>query len=65
MTSSRGLAPGLAGPGTVLVKPRGVPHAFWNPTDQPEAARNHLTSRGRVRRALEALSVLAADADRE
>ncbi len=24
-----------AGPGTVLVKPRGVPHAFWNPTDQP------------------------------
>jgi quercetin dioxygenase-like cupin family protein len=23
-----------AGPGTVLVKPRGVPHAFWNPTDQ-------------------------------
>ena len=25
----------VAGPGTVLVKPRGVPHAFWNPTDQP------------------------------
>lgn len=24
-----------AGPGAVLVKPRGVPHAFWNPTDQP------------------------------
>ena len=24
-----------AAPGTVLVKPRGVPHAFWNPTDQP------------------------------
>jgi mannose-6-phosphate isomerase-like protein (cupin superfamily) len=24
-----------AGPGTVLVKPRGVPHAFWNPADQP------------------------------
>lgn len=24
-----------AGPGTVLVKPRGVPHAFWNPGDQP------------------------------
>jgi quercetin dioxygenase-like cupin family protein len=22
-------------PGTVLVKPRGVPHAFWNPGDQP------------------------------
>jgi len=21
--------------GAVLVKPRGVPHAFWNPTDQP------------------------------
>ncbi len=24
-----------AGPGAVVVKPRGVPHAFWNPTDQP------------------------------
>lgn len=24
-----------AGPGSVLVKPRGVPHAFWNPADQP------------------------------
>lgn len=24
-----------AGPGAVLVKPRGVPHAFWNPADQP------------------------------
>jgi quercetin dioxygenase-like cupin family protein len=24
-----------ATPGTVLVKPRGVPHAFWNPGDQP------------------------------
>jgi mannose-6-phosphate isomerase-like protein (cupin superfamily) len=25
----------VAGPGDVLVKPRGVPHAFWNPADQP------------------------------
>lgn len=24
-----------AGPGCVVVKPRGIPHAFWNPTDQP------------------------------
>jgi mannose-6-phosphate isomerase-like protein (cupin superfamily) len=24
-----------AEPGAVLVKPRGVPHAFWNPGDQP------------------------------
>jgi mannose-6-phosphate isomerase-like protein (cupin superfamily) len=24
-----------ATPGSVLVKPRGVPHAFWNPTDEP------------------------------
>jgi quercetin dioxygenase-like cupin family protein len=24
-----------AGPGTVVVKPRGIPHAFWNSTDQP------------------------------
>ena len=24
-----------AGPGALVVKPRGVPHAFWNPTDAP------------------------------
>lgn len=24
-----------AGPGSVVVKPRGIPHAFWNPTDAP------------------------------
>ena len=24
-----------AGPGAVLIKPRGVPHAFWNPSDLP------------------------------
>src|SRR5947209_1273676 len=24
-----------AGPGEIVVKPRGVPHAFWNPTDEP------------------------------
>jgi mannose-6-phosphate isomerase-like protein (cupin superfamily) len=24
-----------AGRGAVLVKPRGVPHAFWNPSDEP------------------------------
>jgi quercetin dioxygenase-like cupin family protein len=24
-----------AGPGSVVVKPRGIPHAFWNPTDEP------------------------------
>jgi len=24
-----------AGPGSVIVKPRGIPHAFWNATDQP------------------------------
>jgi len=23
-----------AGPGEIVVKPRGVPHAFWNPTDE-------------------------------
>lgn len=23
------------GPGTYIVKPRNVPHTFWNPTDQP------------------------------
>ena len=31
-----------AGPGTVLVKPRGVPHAFWNPADQPAPAGGNL-----------------------
>lgn len=24
-----------AGPGDVVVKPRGIPHAFWNPTGEP------------------------------
>jgi len=24
-----------AGPGEIVLKPRGVPHAFWNPTDRP------------------------------
>ena len=24
-----------AGPGDVVVKPRGIPHAVWNPTDRP------------------------------
>jgi quercetin dioxygenase-like cupin family protein len=24
-----------AGPGDFICKPRGVPHAFWNPTDEP------------------------------
>jgi hypothetical protein len=24
-----------AGPGEIVVKPRGIPHAFWNPSDQP------------------------------
>src|SRR3954449_4181041 len=24
-----------AGPGDTVVKPRGVPHAFWNPGDEP------------------------------
>lgn len=24
-----------AGPGDLVVKPRGIPHAFWNPTDAP------------------------------
>jgi mannose-6-phosphate isomerase-like protein (cupin superfamily) len=25
----------VAGPGDLVLKPRGVPHAFWNPTDEP------------------------------
>ena len=25
----------LARPGDLVLKPRGVPHAFWNPTDEP------------------------------
>ena len=24
-----------AGPGTLVFKPRGIPHAFWNPGDAP------------------------------
>ena len=25
----------VAGPGTLVTKPHGVPHAFWNPGDRP------------------------------
>jgi len=25
----------LARPGDLVLKPRGVPHAFWNPADEP------------------------------
>ena len=25
----------VAGPGELVVKPRGIPHAFWNPGDEP------------------------------
>ena len=25
----------IAGPGDLVLKPRGIPHAFWNPTDAP------------------------------
>src|SRR5206468_12540919 len=25
----------VAGPGDLILKPRDVPHAFWNPTDEP------------------------------
>lgn len=40
-----------AGPGVMLVKPRGVPHAFWNPTDEP-ARSLEIISPGRVRAVL-------------
>lgn len=25
----------IVGPGTYVLKPRGIPHTFWNPTDRP------------------------------
>jgi quercetin dioxygenase-like cupin family protein len=28
----------VAGPGDLVFKPRGVPHAFWNPADEPARA---------------------------
>jgi quercetin dioxygenase-like cupin family protein len=31
------------GPGGVLLKPRGIPHAMWNPTDQPQVLLEYIT----------------------
>src|SRR5258708_16556681 len=35
-----------AGPGTGLVKPRGVPHALWNPPDPPARLLEIISPRG-------------------
>jgi quercetin dioxygenase-like cupin family protein len=36
----------MAQPGDVVCKPRGVPHAFWNPTDEPAALLDIITPGG-------------------
>ena len=38
-----------AGPGVMLVKPRGVPHAFWNPADEPARLLEIISPGGFVR----------------
>lgn len=30
-------------PGGVLLKPRGIPHAMWNPTDEPQVLLEYIT----------------------
>jgi quercetin dioxygenase-like cupin family protein len=47
--------------GTVIVKPRGVPHAFWNPTDSP-ARLLEIISPGGFERYFEELGALLAQA---
>jgi mannose-6-phosphate isomerase-like protein (cupin superfamily) len=36
----------LAAPGDMVLKPRGVPHAFWNPTDEPARLLDVITPGG-------------------
>jgi quercetin dioxygenase-like cupin family protein len=33
----------MLGPGGVLLKPRGIPHAMWNPTDEPQVLLEYIT----------------------
>lgn len=35
-----------AGPGDLIIKPRGIPHAFWNPTDEPARLLEVITPAG-------------------
>src|SRR4051795_8162219 len=37
---------GQAGRGALVLKPRGVPHAFWNPTDEPATLLEVITPGG-------------------
>ncbi|MBO0815768.1 MAG: cupin domain-containing protein [Actinobacteria bacterium] len=49
-----------AGPGTYLVKPRGVPHAMWNATDDP-AKVVEILSPGGLERYFEELAPILAE----
>jgi mannose-6-phosphate isomerase-like protein (cupin superfamily) len=52
-----------AGPGTLVFKPRGVPHAFWNPGDAP-ARLLELISPAGFERYFEEAATLAANGSR-
>jgi len=50
----------LAAPGDLVLKPRGVPHAFWNPTDEPARVLEVITPGGFERYFEELGEILAA-----
>lgn len=50
-----------AGPGELVVKPRGVPHAFWNPGDEETRVLEIISPGGFARYFAELAPVLAAE----
>jgi mannose-6-phosphate isomerase-like protein (cupin superfamily) len=51
----------VAGPGTLVFKPRGIPHAFWNAGDTPARLLEIISPAGFERYFDEAAAVFAAD----
>lgn len=52
---------GNAGPGDLVIKPKRVPHAFWNPTDQPARLLEIIRPAGFERYFIELDDILNAD----
>ena len=52
----------VAGPGTLVRKPRGVPHAFWNAGDQPARLLEMISPAGFERYFSEAAALFASGA---
>lgn len=51
----------IAGPGTLVFKPRGIPHAFWNAGDTPARLLEIISPAGFERYFAEAAAVFAGD----